>query len=71
MMLSFRDLEASSDNVLIWFYIGEAVKIIFTIVFFALSFLLVEKLNIVIMVIVYGLVLFANLVGLSIFINNK
>ena len=71
MMLSFRDLEASSDNVLIWFYIGEAVKIIFTIVFFALSFLLVEKLNIVIMIIVYGLVLFANLVGLSIFINNK
>lgn len=68
--LSLRGLAINSRKILIWFYIGEVVKIFFTIVFFALSFLLVEGLNMVLMILTYGLVLLANLIGLSIFINN-
>jgi F0F1-type ATP synthase assembly protein I len=56
---------------MIWFYVGEAMKIVTTIVFFVLSFLLVEMLNFGLMILTYGLVLLVNLIGLSVFVNNK
>ena len=69
--LSLKISATNSSNILIWFYVGEAMKIVTTIVFFMLSFLLVEMLNIGLMILTYGLVLLVNLIGLSIFVNNK
>lgn len=69
--LSLKISATNSSNILIWFYVGEAMKIVTTIVFFALSFLLVEMLNFGLMILTYSLVLLVNLIGLSIFVNNK
>ncbi len=69
--LSLKISATNSSNILIWFYVGEAMKIVTTIVFFMLSFLLVEMLNFGLMILTYGLVLLVNLIGLSIFVNNK
>jgi F0F1-type ATP synthase assembly protein I len=69
--LSLKISATNSSNILIWFYVGEAMKIVTTIVFFALSFLLVEMLNFGLMILTYGLVLLVNLIGLSIFVNSK
>ena len=69
--LSLKISATNSSNILTWFYVGEAMKIVTTIVFFALSFLLVEMLNFGLMILTYGLVLLVNLIGLSIFVNNK
>ena len=69
--LSLKISATNSSNILIWLYVGEAMKIATTIVFFALSFLLFEMLNFGLMILTYGLVLLANLIGLSIFVNNK
>jgi len=69
--LSLKISATNSSNILIWFYVGEAMKIVTTIVFFALSFLLVEMLNFGLMILTYGLVLLVILIGLSIFVNNK
>ncbi len=68
--LSLKISATNSSNILIWFYVGEAVKIATTIVFFALSFLLFEMLNFGLMILTYGLVLLVNLIGLSIFVNK-
>ena len=69
--LSLKISATNSSNILIWFYVGEAMKIVTTIVFFVLSFLLVEMLNFGLMILTYSLVLLVNLIGLSIFVNNK
>ena len=69
--LSLKISATNSSNILIWFYVGEAMKIVTTIVFFVLSFFLVEMLNFGLMILTYGLVLLVNLIGLSIFVNNK
>jgi len=68
--LSLKISATNSSNILIWFYVGEAVKIATTIVFFAVSFLLFEMLNFGLMILTYGLVLLVNLIGLSIFVNK-
>ena len=68
--LSLKISATNSSNILIWLYVGEAVKIATTIVFFALSFLLFEMLNFGLMILTYGLVLLVNLIGLSIFVNK-
>jgi F0F1-type ATP synthase assembly protein I len=69
--LSLKISAINSSNILIWFYVGEAMKIVATIVFFALSFLLVETLNVGLMMLTYGLALLINLIGLSILVNGK
>ena len=69
--LSLKISATNSSDILIWFYVGEAMKIVTTIVFFVLSFFLVEMLNFGLMILTYGLVLLVNLIGLSIFVNNK
>ena len=60
----------SSGKALAWFYVGEAIKIVTTIIIFAISFLLVTKLNIGLMFVTYGFVLLMNLTGLAIMMNK-
>jgi len=60
----------NSSNILVWFYVGETIKVIATIVFFAISFLFVETLNAGLMILTYGIMLLGNLVGLSILIKK-
>lgn len=59
----------SSSSVLTWFYLGEAIKIVTTIIIFAVSFLLVTPLNFGLMFVTYGFVLLINLTGLAILMN--
>jgi F0F1-type ATP synthase assembly protein I len=67
---SFKTSTTNSSNILVWFYVSEAIKVIATIVFFALSFLFFETLNPGLMILTYGIVLLVNLIGLSILIKN-
>tara|TARA_B100001250_G_scaffold402065_1_gene414711 strand:- start:32 stop:409 length:378 start_codon:yes stop_codon:yes gene_type:complete len=67
---SLKISATNSSNILIWFYIGEIVKIVATIVFFALSFLFFEMLNVGLMILAYTIMLIGNLIGLSILIKN-
>ena len=67
---SFKTSTTNSSNILVWFYVSEAIKVIATIVFFALSFLFFETLNPGLMILVYGIMLLGNLIGLSILIKN-
>ena len=67
---SLKTSTVNSGNILVWFYVSEAIKVIATIVFFALSFLFFETLNPGLMILVYGIMLLGNLIGLSILIKN-
>ncbi|MEC7876146.1 MAG: ATP synthase subunit I [Pseudomonadota bacterium] len=67
---SLKTSTTNSSNILIWFYVGEAIKVITTIVFFALSFLFFEMLNAGLMILTYGIMLLGNLIGLSILIKD-
>ena len=60
----------SSNNVLAWFYIGEAIKIVTTIMIFTASIMWVAPLNIGLMFVSYGFILLMNLVGLAIWMNK-
>jgi ATP synthase protein I len=62
---------SSSSNALAWFFFGEAIKIVTTIMIFAASILLVAPLNIGLMFVSYGLVLLMNLTGLAILMKNN
>ena len=57
-------------SILVWFYLGEAFKVIATIVIFALSFLFIETLNVGLVILSYSVMLLGNLIGLSILIKN-
>lgn len=61
---------SSSNRTLAWFFVGEAIKIVTTIVVFAASIILVASLNIGLMFVSYGLVLLMNLAGLAILLNK-
>ena len=67
---SLKTSTVNSGNILVRFYVSEAIKVIATIVFFALSFLFFETLNPGLMILVYGIMLLGNLIGLSILIKN-
>ena len=54
-----------------WFYIGEAVKIIVTILIFALSLIWIKELNIAAMLITYIVVLMLNIHGLGLVIGRQ
>ncbi|MCG8377914.1 MAG: ATP synthase subunit I [Proteobacteria bacterium] len=60
----------SSANTLTWFYIGEAIKIVTTIIIFSICIVLITPLNIGLMFISYIVVLLMNLTGLAIFFNE-
>ena len=61
---------ANSNSALTWFYVGEAIKIVTTIVIFAVSFLVIKPLNIGLMFVSYGVVLLVNLTGLALLMNK-
>lgn len=60
----------SSSNTLTWFYIGEAIKIVTTIIIFAICIVLITPLSIGLMFVSYIVVLLMNLTGLAIFFNE-
>ena len=64
---SLKISATNSSSILGWFYLGETIKIIATIVFFALSFLFFENLNVGLMILSYSVILLVNIIGLSIF----
>ena len=53
---SFKTSTTNSSNILVWFYVSEAIKVIATIVFFALSFLFFETLNSGLMILTLSLI---------------
>ena len=67
---SLKKSATNSSSILVWFYLGEAIKVIATIVFFALSFLFIETLNVGLVILSYSVMLLGNLIGLSILIKN-
>lgn len=54
-----------------WFYIGEAIKIIVTILIFALSLLWIKDVNVAAMFITYVIALMLNIHGLGLVIGRQ
>ena len=54
-----------------WFYIGEGVKIIVTVLIFALSIIWVKELNFAAMFITYMVALMLNIHGLALLIGRQ
>ena len=64
---------SSGNSTLAWFFVGEAIKIVTTIVVFAASILLVAPIapfNIGMMFVSYGFILLMNLAGLAILMKQ-
>lgn len=61
---------SSSGKTLALFFVGEAIKIVTTIMIFVVSIMLVEPLNIGLMFVSYGFVLMMNLTGLMVMTNK-
>ena len=61
---------SSSNKTLAWFFAGEAIKIVSTIIIFAAAIILVAEVNIGLMFVSYGLVLLMNLAGLAILMKK-
>ncbi len=69
---AFRYSAADSVGLVMrWFYIGEAIKIIVTILIFALSLLWVKELNFAAMFITYIVALMLNIHGLGLVIGRQ
>ncbi len=67
----FRYSAADSPQLAIrGFYLGEAIKIIATVLIFTLSFLLIKQLNVPALIFTYVLMLILNLWGNSFFMNS-
>jgi ATP synthase protein I len=70
--LAFRYSAADSAGLVMrWLYIGEAIKIIVTVLIFALSLMWVKELNIGAMLITYIVVLMLNIFGLGLMIGQE
>ena len=70
----FAFRHSASDSVglvMRWFYVGEAVKIMVTILIFALSLSWIKELNIAAMIITYILALMMNIHGLALVIGQQ
>ena len=72
--LSLGKSAAESKHVLARFYIGEAIKIVSTILIFTISIMLIQLYNIGLsiglMFVAYGVVLIINLTGLALAMNK-
>ncbi len=60
----------SGKNMLARFYVGEAIKIVTTILVFVLSILFIKPISIGLMFVSYGFILLMNLAGLALFMNK-
>jgi ATP synthase protein I len=70
--LAFRYSAADSAGLVMrWFYIGEAIKIIVTVLIFALSLSWVKDLNFAAMFITYIIALMLNIHGLGLVIGRQ
>ena len=67
---SLKISATNSSNILVWFYVGETIKVVATIVFFAISFLFIETLNAGLMILTYVIMLLGNLIGLSVLVKK-
>ncbi|MEX2525325.1 MAG: ATP synthase subunit I [Gammaproteobacteria bacterium] len=68
---AFRHSAAESARLAVsWFYVGEAVKVITTVLIFAACFLLIENLNAAAFFLTYILMLILNLRGLYVLMNR-
>ena len=61
----------SADLVMRWFYIGEAVKIIVTVLIFALTLLKLEEVNLAAMFLTYVVALVMNIHGLALVMGRE
>ena len=61
---------SSGNKTLAWFFAGEAIKIVSTIIIFAAAIILVAEVNIGLMFVSYGLVLLMNLAGLALLMKK-
>ena len=69
---AFRYSAAESVDLAVrWFYVGEAIKIIVTVLIFALSLMWVEELNFAAMIITYIIALMLNIHGLGLVIGRQ
>ncbi len=69
---AFRHSAANSASLVMrWFYIGEAVKIIVTVMIFALSLTRLEELNLAAMMITYVVALVMNIHGLALVMGRE
>ena len=67
----FRHSAAESANLVVrWFYVGEAIKVVATVLIFSIAFLLVKPLNAAALFITYILMLILNLRGITLFLNR-
>lgn len=67
----FRHSAAESARMAVsWFYVGEAVKVITTVLIFAACFLLIESLNAAALFLTYILMLLLNLWGIHRVMNQ-
>ncbi len=70
--LAFRYSATDSAGLAMrWLYIGEAIKIIVTVLIFALSLMWIKDLNIGAMLITYIVVLMLNIFGLGLMIGQE
>ena len=68
---AFRHSAADSAGLVMkWFYIGEAIKIIVTVLIFALSLTWIKELNFAAMFITYIFALMVNIYGLGLVIGQ-
>ena len=68
----FRHSAADSPHLAVrWFYVGEVIKILATVLIFTFSFLFVEKLNVPALILTYVSMLILNLLGNSILMSNQ
>jgi ATP synthase protein I len=71
VIFSLRTSSTSTGaSTLAWFYVGEAIKIVTTIVIFAVCITMITPLNIGLMFVSYGVLLLMNLTGLAILMNK-
>ena len=61
----------SAGLVMRWFYIGEGVKIVVTVLIFALSIIWIKELNFAAMFISYMVALMLNIHGLALLIGRQ
>jgi ATP synthase protein I len=68
----FRYSAADSPRLAVrWLYLGEVVKVIATVMIFAIGFLLVERLNVPALFIAYMSMLLLNLIGNAILMDKQ
>ena len=68
----FRHSAADSPHLAVrWFYVGEIIKLLATVLIFTFCFLFIKKLNVPILILTYAVMLILNLLGNSIFMNHQ